>query len=122
MRQAQDIVWNTITDSAKERFDYIGFRKSLSERGDDDRTAEYILFQIVVGCAEGLSEAEVLSKVRSDLLLFGCPVPDEQLGAFLADKRKILKAEIRAAEAALRGFDQGEDAGAVLVQVRRLLG
>jgi hypothetical protein len=122
MRQAQDIVWNIITESAKLRFDYIGFRKSLSERGDDERTAEYIVFQVVVGYAEGLSDPEVLSKVRSDLLLFGCPLSDGQLGAFLADKRKVLKAEIRAAEAALSGFEQGRDAEAVLVQVRRLLG
>jgi len=121
MRQAQDIVWNTITESAKRRFDYTGFRKSLSASGDDERTAEYILFQIVVGYAEGLSAEEVLSKVSGDLLLFGCTLSAAELEVFLADKKEILNEEIRAAEEALVAFDQGTDADAVLAHVRRLL-
>jgi len=117
MRQAQDIVWNTITESAKGRFDYAGFKNSLSALGDDERTAEYILFQMVVGYAEGHSAAEVLSKVSGDLLLFNCTLPAGELEAFLADKKEILKEEIRAAEEALSAFDQGEKPDDVLVHV-----
>jgi len=120
MRQAQDIVWGTITESAKRRFDYVGFRESLSALGDDERTAEYILFQIVVGYAEGLSAEEVLSKVSGDLLLFGCTLSAEELEAFLADKKEILKEEIRAAEEALSAFDQGKKSDDVLAHIRRL--
>ena len=120
MRQAEDIVWSTITESGKGRFDYSGFKDSLGELGDD-RTAEYILFQIIVGLAEKLSATDFLSKIRSDLLLFGYSMPDEELEAFLADKAVILSAEIHAAEEALFGFAQGKDASAVLAQVRRLV-
>jgi len=121
MRQAQDIVWNTITESAKRRFDYAEFKNSLSELGDDERTAEYIIFQIVVGYAEGLSVKEVLSKVTGDLLLFGCLVSNDELIAFLADKKEILNEEICAAEMALEEFDQGASSDIVLAHVRSLL-
>lgn len=120
MRQAQDLVWNMITESAKRRFDYAQFESSLSRLGDE-RTAEYILFQIVVGIAEGISADELLTKVSGDLLLFGCPVSDEDLNVFLSGKDKILKEEIHAAKEALSTFERGIDADTVFMHVRSLL-
>lgn len=121
MRQAQDIVWNSITESAKRKFDYTGFRTRLSESGDDDRTAEYILFQIVVGYAEGLSAEEILSKVSGDLQLFACSISEDELVDFLADKRELLAEEVHAAKEALSGFAQGGKAPVVLAQVKAAL-
>lgn len=118
MRQAEDIVWSAITESAKRRFDYIGFKDRLS---GDDRVAEYILFQIIAGYAEELSREEFLSKIRENLRLFGYPFSAEDLEEFLTDKKEILNAEIRAAKVALFGFAQGKDASGLLVQIQRLL-
>ena len=120
MRQAQDIAWNTITESGKRRFDYDGFKNSLGDSGDD-RTAEYILFQIIVGLAEELSAEEFLSKIRGDLSLFGYSLSDAEWEQLLADKNEILKTEIHAAKEALSEFSKGTDAPTVLDQVRRLL-
>ena len=120
MRQAEDIVWSAITESAKRRFDYDGFKNRLSESGDD-RVAEYILFQIITGYAEGLSREEFLSKIQEDLRLFGYSFSTEDLDGFLADKEEILSAEICAAKEVLSAFAQGKDASGLLVQIRRLL-
>ena len=120
MRQAQDLVWNAITESGKRRFDYTGFKNSLGDSGDD-RTAEYILFQIIVGLAEELSGEEFLSKMRSDLSLFGYSFSDDELELLLVNKKEILKTEICAAKKALSEFAAGTDAPTVLDQVRRLL-
>lgn len=120
MRQAEDIVWNTITESAKRRFDYTGFKDRLSASGDE-RVAEYILFQVIVGYAEDLSLKELLSKIRGDLQLFGYSVSAEDLEYFLADKKEILSAEVRAAKAALSGFAQGKDAPGLTAQIQRML-
>ncbi len=120
MRQAEDIVWSAITESAKRRFDYTGFKNRLSASGDD-RVAEYILFQIFVGYAEELSREEFLSKIQGDLQLFGYSFSAEQLEEFMADKKEILNAEILAAKVALSWFAQGKDAPSLLVQIRRLL-
>ena len=118
MRQAEDIVWSAITESAKRRFDYTGFKDRLS---GDDRVSEYVLFQIIVGYAEELSREEFLSKIREDLRLFGYPFSAEELEEFLADTKDVLHAEIRAAKEALSGFAQGKDAPGLLVQIQRLL-
>jgi len=120
MRQSEDIVWNTISESAKRRFDYAGFKNRLSGSGDE-RVAEYILFQIITGYAEDLSNEEFLSKIQEDLRLFGYSFSAEDLDEFLADKKEILSAEIRAAKEALSGFAQGNDAPSLLAQIERLL-
>ena len=120
MRQAQDLVWNAITESGKRRFDYTEFKNSLGDSGDD-RTAEYILFQIIVGLAEELSSTEFASKIHGDLSLFGYSFSDDELELLLADKKEILKTEIYAAKGALSEFAAGADADGVLDQVRRLL-
>jgi len=120
MRQAEDVVWSTITESAKRRFDFAEFKNCLSASGDE-RVAEYILFQIIVGYAEELSLEEFLSKIREDLRLFGYSFSAEELEEFLADKKEILNAEILAAKEALSGFAQGKDAPDLLAQIQRLL-
>jgi len=120
MRQAEDIVWNTITESAKRRFDYAGFKNRLSAAGDE-RVAEYTLFQIITGYAEELSREELLFKIQEELQLFSYSFSTEDLDEFLADKKEVLSAEIRAAKEALLGFAQGQEASSLLVQLRRLL-
>ncbi len=120
MRQAEDIVWNTITESAKRRFDSAGFKNRLSASGDE-RVAEYILFQIITGYAEELSHKEFLSKIQEELRLFGYSFSSKDLEEFLADKEETLSAEIRAAKEALSGFAQGQDASSLLVQIQCLL-
>ncbi|MBI9020956.1 MAG: hypothetical protein JEZ10_06860 [Verrucomicrobia bacterium] len=120
MRQAEDIVWSTITESAKRRFDYAGFKDRLSKSGDE-RVAEYILFQIITGYAEELSREEFVPKIAGDLQLFGYAFSAQELDGFLADKKEVLNKEICAAKEALSGFAQGEDASSLLIEIRRLL-
>ena len=70
MRQAEDIVWAAITESARRRFDYAEFKNRLSASGDE-RVADFILFQIIEGLAENLTHEELLLKVSGDLELSG---------------------------------------------------
>lgn len=121
MRQAQDIVWNVIAESAKRRFDYIAFKKSLGERGDDERTAEYILFLVIVGFAEELPHEEFISTLQSDLHLFGYLMSEEEIGVFLTGKQKVLSEEISAAKDALEQFANGCDISTIFGQVQARL-
>ena len=120
MRQAEDIVWRTITESAKGRFDYAEFKNRLAV-SEDERTAEFILFLIIEGTAEGLSAEQLLSKVSGDLLLFGYSVSNADLEVLLTDKKEILSAEVHAARMVLSGFSQGQHAPELLEQVHKLL-
>jgi hypothetical protein len=120
MRQAEDWVWSAITESARRRFDYDGFKSRLGPAGDE-RVAEYILFQIIAGYAEELSREEILSTIDGDLQRFEYVFPAEELEEFLADKQDLLCTEIRAAKEALSGFAQGKDADGLLGEIRRML-
>ena len=54
-------------------------------------------------------------------MLFGYPTSKDELNAILANKKKILSAEVHAARMALSGFSQGQSAPALLEQVHKLL-
>ncbi|MDF7824335.1 hypothetical protein P4B35_09955 [Pontiellaceae bacterium B12227] len=120
MRQAEDLVWAAITDSARCRFDYDEFRNRLSKSGDE-RVADFILFQIIEGLAENKSHEELLSTIRADLELFGYPASTDELAALLENKKEILSAEVHAAGVALAGFARGQSAPELLEQVHKLL-
>lgn len=120
MRQAEDVVWAAITERARCRFDYADYKKRLSASGDE-RVADFILFQIIEGLAENLSQEELLLKISGDLKLFGYPISDNELNTILADKKEILSAEVHAAREALSSFAQDINAQEVLAQIHQLL-
>lgn len=120
MRQAEDLVWAAITESARLRFDYDEFKSRLSKSGDE-RVADFILFQIIEGFAENRSHEELLLRIREDLELFGYPSSEDELDAVLADKQETLSAEVHAARLVLSGFAQGQRAPELLEQVHKLL-
>lgn len=120
MRQAEDVVWAAITESARSRFDYADFKKQLSTSGDE-RVADFILFQIIEGLAENLSHEELSLKISGDLELFGYPISEGGLNAILADKKAILSAEVDAARDALSGFADGKTSPDLLTQIHNLL-
>lgn len=120
MRQAEDIVWGAITESARRRIDPGEFKTRLSASADE-RVADFILFQIIEGFAEELPHAELLHKLRGDLELFGYPVSEGELNIVLADKKEILSTEIHTAREALSGFAKGQTAEELLTQVQKLL-
>jgi len=67
MTSPEDIVWNTITDSAKTRFDYVTFESDF----DDGTMAENILFLTIIGHAQGESVEHIASDISTQLLLLG---------------------------------------------------
>ena len=120
MRQAEDLVWAAITESARLRFDYDEFKNRLSASGDE-RIADFILFQIIEGLAENRSLKELMLRIHEDLELFGYPASEDELAAILADKKEILSAEVHAAREVLSGFAQGQSAPELLELAHKLL-
>jgi hypothetical protein len=120
MRQAEDIVWAAITASARRRFDYAEFKSRLNLL-DDERMADFILFQMIEGFAEELKHEELLQQVLGDLERFGAAISMDNLSNALADTQAILTAEIQATRLALSGFSKGQTAPEILEQIRRQL-
>jgi hypothetical protein len=121
MIQTEDIVWIPIGESAKSRFDYNAFKCWVCA-SDDDRTADYILFQMIAGFAEDRAVDDFIAEIRGDLLLFGYSVSADALAAFLADKQVLFATEIQAAREAFAGFARGEHPLDVRPKIQQIIG
>lgn len=120
MKQPEDIVWDTITASAKTRFDYAAYEKGFEEV-DSDSIAENILFMTIARYASGQSSEDIQSEISTHCLAIGYGVEAAALQQFLHDKEVTLRNEIRAAEVAMALFEQGAKPPGVLMQIRSIL-
>ena len=120
MEDPKDIVWNTITESAKTRFDYKEYEAGFSEFGSDN-VAENVLFRTIIGYAQGCSSKDIAADINTRFLMTGFSSADGEMQRFVAGKEAMLKHEIRAAKAALSLFEMGLEPPGILVQVRSIL-
>jgi hypothetical protein len=120
MSAPEDIVWNTITDSAKTRFDFSSFKASISNF-DEGTMAENILFMTIIGHAQNQSIDEIVSRIHSELLLLGLRAENDEISRFVADRLEDLQLEIKAAFQAIAFFDMGLKPPGILVQIRSIL-
>ena len=120
MNTPEDIVWNTITDSAKTRFDYSSFESGLSEF-DDGTMAENALFMTIIGHAQERSIDAITSDISQQFLLLGLGMDKDALREFVENRLADLPREIKAASQALTFFARGSKPPGVLVQVRSIL-
>ena len=115
--QATDLIWDAIVDSAKTRFDYKSYANTF-DMFENENVAENILFSIIVGYAEGLSDNEIKAKINRELLPFALSFEENDLDELLLDKRKIFAKEIHATTTAVSLLQQGADVTQVLFLIK----
>ncbi len=120
MKQQVDIIWDTITNSAKSRIDYNDFKESFDGFGNQNMM-ENVLFMMICGCAAKKPVDAIAQDVNRELLPLGLVFPDAELQSFLNDNANKLKNEIRATDIALSLLAQGRQIPGVLVQVKSVL-
>ena len=120
MNNPEDIVWNTITDSAKSRFDYHEFASELADFGEG-RIAENILFMTIIGHAKKCPPEDIASDISDQLQLMGLGIDHAELLEFVINRSEDLLLEIKATEQALALYEIGLQSPGILVQVRSIL-
>jgi len=120
MKQPIDIVWDTIINSAKNRFDYDEFKAPFSIL-DNENAPENILFKIIIGYVGKKLNVEIAGEIQQALFPLGLCFPDGALDYFLTNKAVELKKEIRATDIALSLHAQGRKIPDILVQVNSIL-
>ena len=85
MQHPQDIVWDTITESAKTRFDYSEFERVFSDTGSP-HLADNVLFLVVAGLGAENSPDEIIGDINRELALLGVLFPGATLGRFIIEK------------------------------------
>ena len=120
MQDPTEIVWNTITESAKNRFDYTAFERSLWDT-ESAHFSETVLFLTIVGHAADRSTDEIAADINGQLSLRALKFPEADLRRFIEEKKAELKREIFATTVAINLFACGLKPPSVLVQVRKIL-
>lgn len=116
----EDIIWNTITAHARTKFDYAAFKKEFGPF-NNDRVLDTVLFQILEGCAENKSAAEMARHLSHDLHMLGYSFADRNLQSFVTDHATLFSTEIQATAQALRLFTEKNDIPHILSETEKIL-
>lgn len=119
MKSTQDLIFDSITDSAKKRFDYKEFE--LGFEGLPSYIPENFLFLIIGGFATGEDEKEISIKLINEILMIGFKFDSKQIDDFLVDKKKLFVKEIFVMQTSLSMLDNDSDELEVLKFVNQFL-
>lgn len=116
----EDIIWNTVTASARNRFDYTAFKKQFGPFSND-RVLDTVLFQILEGCAEGKPAAEIGGNLSHDLQMLNYAFADMDFEPFVAEHTDLFKKEIDATAIALKAFCEEKEIDEILKTIESVL-
>ena|ERR1035437_9650915 len=120
MQHPEDILSDTIMESAKTRFDYHEFESIFSDTGSA-QLPESVLRITIEGYAMEHSPEEIVADINRELALLGIGFPEADLRRFVEEKKAELRREVLASIVAVALFKQGAKPPGVLVQVRSIL-
>lgn len=120
MKDTEDIIWDTITNSAKQRFDYKSFEEGIPKMGDRN-VAENILFMIIAGLASGETKEGLAARLNTHMNMLGYIFEEHYLEKLLERKEEELKTEIIVTQFALAMLEQGTHPVAILNGVHQML-
>lgn len=116
---SENIIWDTITDSAKTKFDYDSFAKPFLDF--DEQIPENILFKVIISLA-AKEKAEVISyTILNELIMIGFKVDKSEIDNFIKEKGELLKLEIYCSQLASDMLQNGDDTSFVLKSIKQLL-
>ena len=118
--QPEDIIWNTLTASARIQFDNKAFRKEFGPL-DNERILDTMLFQILEGFAEGESAQKIAEHISHDLQMLKYTFAGQDFEPFIALQKTNFAKEIEATTLALTLFGEGKEIPWILNQVARFV-
>ena len=114
-----DLVWNTITNSAKRRFDYKDFSEGFND--SNENVADNLLFKIIVGFVENKSSKIISLELFSSLMIHGLIWELKEIESFVEGKEKVFKIEIFATKIAIDLLQDGNNPESVVMAIGQLL-
>lgn len=109
-------IFNLITDSAKERFNFVSFSEKIG-----DESADSLLFQIMVSLAVGESKELIAAKITAQIMMMGFAMENDALLHFIEQREKDLAMEILALKMAKTNLDNNANPIAVYLQTEDFL-
>lgn len=119
-RHPEDIIWNTITASARAKFDDKAFKKEFGAF-DNDRVLDTVLYQILEGLAEKKPVAEIARNLRHDLQMLRYPFAEQDFELFVSNHETLFQQEIKATAHALELFADHKEIAEILCEIETIL-
>ena len=110
-----DKIWDTITNSAKRRFDYATLQEELPI------DPENFLFAIIMGLALDESKNTIASKLVTQMTSIGYFVDHKEIVAMIEDNEKAFGLEVLATRMANDMLENGGDPFNIYVSITQLL-
>jgi hypothetical protein len=118
--RTEEIIWNTITNSAKKRFDYNKFAATF-QNIPNDHVAENVLFKVISEFSTGKDINSVAASLRTQMLIVGYVFAIRELVELLANKEEKLKQEIQVTRIARTMLADGSPSDMTLAVVQKML-
>ena len=118
MKNTEETIWDTITNSGKTRFDYKSLEAVFQETGGD-KIAETVLFKIILGLSAGKTKESLVTELKTDMALIGFSF--QGVDELLAHKDTELKTEILATQFARSMIEQGTHPMTILEALHKML-
>lgn len=110
-----DKIWDTITNSAKRRFDYATLEEELPINPDN------FLFTIIMGLALGEAKNTIASKLVTQMTMIGYFVDHKEIVTMIAENEKAFGLEVLATRMANDMLDNGGNPFNVYVTITQFL-
>jgi galactitol-specific phosphotransferase system IIC component len=110
-----DKIWDTITDSAKRRFDYAALEEGLTIAADN------FLFGIIMGLAIGEAKNIIALKLMNQLMMVGLMVKKDDILKTIEELDKDCGLEVLATRMANDTLENGGDPFATYVTINQFL-
>jgi|WetSurMetagenome_2_1015567.scaffolds.fasta_scaffold33634_3 hypothetical protein len=101
MKKIEDKIWDSITASAKDKFDFASFEEDIPQ------FADMALFKIIVDFAVNKPLNVIAGELHNQVLMTGFVWKMDDITEFLEGKREILKHEINIAQLAADMLQNG---------------
>jgi hypothetical protein len=115
MKSIEDKIWDTITNSAKGKFDYDSFRENFLIDPD------MVIFMIILGFASGKSKEMIKMELFNQMLMTGFKWKVEDIADFINDKEELFKLEINLSKTSKNMLDAGNEPLIVYNLISQLL-
>lgn len=118
---SEDLIWDSITESAKSRFDYRGFSQPLVGAGLPENFPDNMVFQTICHLVEKKPLGQIKAELKMNLMMSGFDLDDTALDDFIENKENELSKEIYVTDTAFQMLQDGSDPMQVLLFVKNFL-
>lgn len=119
MDNIESLIWDTITRSAKTKFDYKNFEKQLKDANEN--IIDGLLFLIIDGFAKGEAKTEIITRVLQRAMLKKLNWKEFDIIRFIDDKEQLFKVEIYAANVVQGMLKEHKEPATILTTVNKML-